>query len=192
MDGLMKKMPILALIFLILVLVYAVKYRSIQGFSTAVAPPSRSPSVSDNADAELMKYYEDIISPLGPALYNTVRPIQKVIQSVAGAAEPIYAVGEAYKNVIKSYLESDTPKSVKPIMNYMKTTHENMREPVNTLQTMMSSSISNKVYIVPILHRELARTFRRTVNTISRNPNLLSKESLKRQSIFPVMPQKLM
>ena len=51
--------------------------------------------------------YEDVISPLGPALYNTVRPIQNVIQSVAGAAEPIYAVGEAYKNVIRAYLESD-------------------------------------------------------------------------------------
>ena len=172
MDLLTKKMPILALIFLILVSVYAVKYRSIQGFLSIRSPeqaapvrmpPSRSPSVSDNADAELMKYYEDVISPLGPALYNTVRPIQNVIQSVAGAAEPIYAVGEAYKNVIRAYLESDAPKSVKPIMNYMKTTHENMREPVNTLQTMMSSSISNKVYIVPILHRELARTFRRTV-----------------------------
>lgn len=61
-DPLRKKFPLLALIFLVLITVYATKYRTISGFNTASVP----------ADVQIQNYINKIITPLMPVLQNII------------------------------------------------------------------------------------------------------------------------
>jgi hypothetical protein len=83
-----KKFPLLALIFLVLITVYATKYRTISGFNTASVP----------ADVQVINYISKIIAPVTQAINNSANiytntsapPIfRSIIQSVSSSYESI-------------------------------------------------------------------------------------------------------
>jgi hypothetical protein len=87
-DSLVKKFPLLALIFLVLITVYATKYRSISGFNTASVPD----------DIQVQNYISKIIAPVTQAINNSANiytntsapPIfRSIIQSVSSSYESI-------------------------------------------------------------------------------------------------------
>ena len=199
MDLLKKKMPILALIFLILVSVYAVKYRSIQGFSTTVplptvplptAPPTGTPTspltrqLPPDVDAEVMKYYTNVIIPPLVAFRDAARPIQYVADAFVNAARPVQNAVDTFKKSVDTYNVNGLPSSVKNIVGVMSATHASMEKPFNTLISIVKSSVPNKAYVIPILHRELVNTMTKTMDAIVKDPTLLSMNSLQRGTIF--------
>ena len=97
-DPLRKKFPLLALIFLVLITVYATKYKSISGFNTASVQP----------DVQVINYINKIITPLMPILQNILPGINNSINLYHNTPAPpisgpiIQSLYSSYDSIIRS------------------------------------------------------------------------------------------